>query len=693
MGFLNTAILIGLAAGVLPLLIHLFARSRAKSIRFSSLSFLKRLEHRTIRRLKLMQILLLVLRTLAILFLVLAFARPTIRSFPLQPAGGSRTSVVVVFDNSYSLSRSTPKESLLEYGRRSATAVTDLLKPGDEIALVLATDPSGRDTPFYHDLDAFGEQVNDLEIDYRRADLPKAIDSAIGLLQGRDNLNRELYIISDFQASTFKTDSSFKVPTSIRMFALPALSERIQNLAVESVTAVTTLFRAGKTIELEALIRNTGTEPAPSRRTQLYVNGQRVAHASVSVDPGKQYHQPLSFILETPGFMTGRVDVEGDEVTADNSSFFSFSIPRHLSVALVGAASAENPYIELALRPGSRNESDTVIDHLSLEELDEADPSRYDVMILNDISRLSTSQITRLKAYLESGGGLMFVLGDHVDIKAYNNGIHDKLGIPAIASMMRSQQGTFSLEQIDWKHPLFEGMFEQEQPDIDLPEFAFALKLTRSSTALPVISYDSGSPFLLDIPAEPGRILVYTTGFESDLNTFARHPLFAPLITQSVHFLASDGHTGSENRVVGDVFRSRVPAEVLNQSLWIQRPDGQKERVDLREQSSGMWMEYDHLDCPGIYRVWTENRILKAFAVNVEPQESLFTPVDRKTVESLYGMNWVSDFRTLSQTVMEMRFGRELNDLFLILALICLVIEMVLSRGVAQHEHMPQTAG
>jgi hypothetical protein len=287
----------------------------------------------------------------------------------------------------------------------------------------------------------------------------------------------------------------------------------------------------------------------------------------------------------------------------------------------------------------------------------------------------------------------MMVLGDNVDIKAYNTGVHNQLGIPSIISMLRPQQGTFSLEQIDWKHPLFEGVFEQEQPDIELPEFAFALKLADSPQALPVISYDSGSPFLLDIPAGRGRILLYTTGFESDLNTFSRHPLFAPLINQSVHYLASGDHSGREQRVVGDVFRSRVPAEVLNQSLWIERPDGQKERVDLREQSSGMWMVYDHLDRPGIYRVWAENQILDAFAVNVENRESLFETVDQETVEIQYGMHWVSDLNSLPQKVMEMRFGRELNDLFLILALICLVVEMVLSRGVTrQHRQMPQSA-
>ena len=75
--FLNSAILFGLAAVTIPILIHLFTRQKTKTIYFSSLKFLKQLQQRQIRKLKIRQLLLLLIRSLLVLALVLAFRIPS----------------------------------------------------------------------------------------------------------------------------------------------------------------------------------------------------------------------------------------------------------------------------------------------------------------------------------------------------------------------------------------------------------------------------------------------------------------------------------------------------------------------------------------------------------------------------------------------------------------------------------------
>ena len=67
------------ALAALPIILHLLSRQRLKKIRFSSLMLLSRLEKSQMRRLRLRQLLLLILRTLAILALVFAFTRPLLR--------------------------------------------------------------------------------------------------------------------------------------------------------------------------------------------------------------------------------------------------------------------------------------------------------------------------------------------------------------------------------------------------------------------------------------------------------------------------------------------------------------------------------------------------------------------------------------------------------------------------------------
>nr|MBP6509743.1 BatA domain-containing protein [Candidatus Kapabacteria bacterium] len=100
MNFLNPFALIGLAAASIPVLLHLLNLRRLRTVEFSSLRFLVELQQTRVRKLKLQQILLLILRTLLIVFAIIAIARPTIPgSLPLL-SSTSRSSVVILIDNS-----------------------------------------------------------------------------------------------------------------------------------------------------------------------------------------------------------------------------------------------------------------------------------------------------------------------------------------------------------------------------------------------------------------------------------------------------------------------------------------------------------------------------------------------------------------------------------------------------------------
>ena len=76
MAFLSPFFLLGLAALGIPILVHLVRKTRAKRVEFPSLMFVRRIPQRTIRRKRLHNRLLLLMRTLAILLLILAFTRP-----------------------------------------------------------------------------------------------------------------------------------------------------------------------------------------------------------------------------------------------------------------------------------------------------------------------------------------------------------------------------------------------------------------------------------------------------------------------------------------------------------------------------------------------------------------------------------------------------------------------------------------
>ncbi len=79
LSFTYPAVLYGLAAAALPLLMHLMNRRRSVTVAFSNVALLQALQQDRMRRVKAKQWAVLALRTLLLALLVLAFARPTVR--------------------------------------------------------------------------------------------------------------------------------------------------------------------------------------------------------------------------------------------------------------------------------------------------------------------------------------------------------------------------------------------------------------------------------------------------------------------------------------------------------------------------------------------------------------------------------------------------------------------------------------
>ena len=104
--FLNASMLPALAVSLLPFLIHLIHRRRVSELPFSNVAFLVALQEGRLRSFKTRQWLLLLLRTLAIFFLTLAFCRPTVGNDTIsarQGDGEGGRAIVLLLDRSYSL--------------------------------------------------------------------------------------------------------------------------------------------------------------------------------------------------------------------------------------------------------------------------------------------------------------------------------------------------------------------------------------------------------------------------------------------------------------------------------------------------------------------------------------------------------------------------------------------------------------
>ena len=103
MSFLMPFFLWLLPLTAIPLLIHLMNRKNIITIDFSTLRFLKMMEKESIRKLKLLQLILLIIRTIIILLIIFMITRPVVTGVFSPHNSGESAVHAIILDDSFSI--------------------------------------------------------------------------------------------------------------------------------------------------------------------------------------------------------------------------------------------------------------------------------------------------------------------------------------------------------------------------------------------------------------------------------------------------------------------------------------------------------------------------------------------------------------------------------------------------------------
>jgi hypothetical protein len=199
-GFLNALMLLGLAALVIPPLIHLLNRRRYDVVPWGAMQFLQ-VSESTRRRLLIEQLLLMALRMGLIALLVLALAAPYGAGRALQALGGRENrDVILVFDGSTSMGFEDGDRSPHRDAQQWAETFLADLAPGDAVAVLQAKQQAIPALPrLTEDLNTVREAVRRLAPPCGSCDLPQAVQTAHDILRASHRPRREVIVLTDGQ--------------------------------------------------------------------------------------------------------------------------------------------------------------------------------------------------------------------------------------------------------------------------------------------------------------------------------------------------------------------------------------------------------------------------------------------------------------------------------------------------------------
>jgi hypothetical protein len=700
MTFLNPLYLIALAAAAIPIILHLLNLRKTRVIEFSTLTFLKELQRSKIRKLKLKQWLLLALRTLIIVFVVMAFTRPALRSgFGFLPGTTAKSSVVIVLDNSFSMLMTDEHGQLLKQARQKAAELVDLLQAGDDAALILTTAPD-KSSELTAALNAVRDEIEDVTVSYAHGDYRAALTAASALLSQSSNFNKEVYFLTDRQRSQFTftdgTSPQQLFDANVKMFVLPVGDGDDGNTAVTAVEVQNSIFESGKPVDVAATIRNASETPLSSAIVSVFLGGERVAQKTVDVAAGGTQQVEFTVLPKQSGWVPGFVELEDDRLPEDNRRYFGFHIPQTLNVLLGPAGGQDAKLLGLALNPAA-TDPDAVksfaVDAMGAGQLLPANLARYDVVVLLGAQALSDAFTQRLASWVRDGGSVMLFPDANGSTDAWANSLLPRLGLPGGSGMtgsLNEPSAFVSFGAIDFDHPLFAGMFENLQdgklPEVESPRLYSTVRLRGNESARQVISTRGGDAFLLDAKVGKGRVLAFAVSPDLRWSDFPFKGLFLPLINRAMFYLAAREDNAIALTVGGTTEVTINNLHGGEQLYELRGPDDAMQRIVPKALPSGMVFPVESPSAPGLYTLNAGQDVLRAIAVNTDPVESDLARADEQTRKDFFarlGINQVNELAreaNVQQAVTQLRFGVELWKYMLALALLCAVIEMLVSR-------------
>lgn len=686
--FLNPAILFGLLAASIPVIIHLFNLRKLKKIEFSTLTFLKELQKNKIRKIKLKQWILLALRVLIILFVVMAFARPALQSIQIGgTTSAAKTTAIFILDDTFSMSVVDQKGSYFNQAKEIIKQVLSQLQEGDEVGLMLVSDKKN-ESIVTSNLFEFVKNIDKLDLSFASGDLNSAITKVAQLISESKNFNKEIYVLSDFQKNkitkeNLNNDLSEFLNENVRLYSFDLSDKDVFNLSVDELKINSQIFEKDKPVSFSITLSNNSKQDVKSAVVSLFIGNERAAQKSFDVSTGQSTIVEIDAIPKSNGFIDVVAEIETDEIEQDNKRFASLFIPDKISVGLFAENINDLTFVDLALQTAGEGKYE--IERESVNQLTSQQLNKYQAIIISANS--IPSGIEQLKNFVQNGGGVILFPSSNSDAVKINQ-LYSQLGLSINASFVgkvNANELKIKFDKTDFNHPVFQNIFQNDdKKKYESPELNAYYKL--SSSGNQITSLLDGSSFLSEYKIGTGKIFVFNSAPILSWSDFPIKSIFAPLMNKSVAYLSSKER--EENIfLAGEEVNINLKNTNVSQ-IKILRPDKSDEFINPNDNLRSDYLAYSNTSNAGNYKFYSGENQIENISINTDPSESKTEYADESEFETYLdqikfaGMYVsVDKEENISKKIMQARFGSELWRYFLLVAIVLALVEMTIARN------------
>lgn len=629
--FLNPWMLLGSLAVASPILIHLLNKRRFKIVEWAAMDFLFEAEKKNKRRVQIENMILLLLRCLAMLLIAFMLARPFLPSGMIGAFAQSRQlERIVVIDDSLSqrvLVDSMPamqktKESVKELLRGFASSN----ETEDWVSVWLTSDPSQRLIDYKplteSTLPEILQVIEQIECADQVADYSASLGELDRYLQGqRENVGRAVYLYSDLRDRDWRplaNQDAEAAPkniakrvglNSVGTFVVDTGGEQDQNLAITGIRP-DGLLVSDKSVSFLVDVTNFGKQTVNEISVLFQVNDSQAEYESIGVlGPGKTetlvfnyfFNRPapndvLSLDKQKSSVRNFRIraeidrqslgeDLKQDQLIEDSSRFYAARILNGIPVLLVdGDPSAisersETHYLQSLNVPGTG----LAMTDVTVSELETISLVDYQIIFLCNVDEASPDRIKELTKWVQDGGSLVFMPGNRVRASTFNDAFHrDGNGLSPMKLDRMAGDPTMSrwvnFEPDPQVHPSLRIILESDASSLGkIDVFSWWTSVLDENeigktVSVPLRLTDKdNSAAMVDQSLGDGRVVVFSIPGDGDWTMWPSSPTYAPVMIDLIDYLLGQSKEAS-TILLGDSIRQSIDLSAFNNRATLRDP-------------------------------------------------------------------------------------------------------------------------
>jgi hypothetical protein len=651
----------GLAAVSIPIAIHLLNKFRVRTVDWGAMRFLRESLRKNERRVKIEDLILLLLRCLLVAILVLAFARPVLRGFTAGGAESGPVVAMVLLDNSASMAQSNGVTTRFEDGRKAILQWLDERESHSLVGLFLVSNRTDQVIPVPQpDFGLVRKVLQLTQPTSRGTDLAQGIRLAYQTLKTTSARSREIRIYTDDQTCAWsKLDDIRKLARDnpdiwLRPVVLGKQGEN--NAGIVALKPEGSVPAAKQPYRIQVEVGNYGAQPVQGMRVSLALDADPPLSETVlpPIAPGGT--QAVNLIVSFPdaGPHIVTATIPSDAFAADNQRVLAVDVVRRMGVLLVEGGVAESTldrdsfFIANALLPFPHEQalrSYMELKFATLEQVDTSALTGTEVVFLSNPGVISSARAQALADYVHGGGNLVIFPGARTDPAQWShNAIWADL-LPATLAAPRDvpdPNHPLAWQNADFEHPILSLWNDPAQGNLGSVKttryFPLTLKAgTEHAKPAVVVRYANGEPAAAEWLQGKGRVVLFSSPATPEWNNLPLHPAFVPLMQRLMGYL-NRKNEAQQTLAPGELFIKEVPAEWAGRDFLVQRPGaGTTPQTGGQIAADGgrAFLRYSGTEALGAYRMFVGGELCAACAVQLDPAESDLRQLEHGQLEAL----------------------------------------------------------